>query len=425
MAQNNPMAVPGDYAIAQEERDRRRKLYQAMEAQSLAGLPAGRQVGAHFVGTTPLEGVAKLVQAYMGQKGTKGMDGEDTKAAGEFRDQLKGAVMEYANNPDRRTANYEGIASQFPQVQALAQAAMEAQSKGAITPKDLTGLQDPNKMGDLIAQGVHGFAPKKDFKVVDGVAIDANTMDVLKANGPQPAREMINGDLYERNPTTERLKKLDNAPRVTVGVTNNPVFAGQKAGMSEYFKRASQQVDKLGQAADNSQQLMGILDTLEGLHKAGINSNITSDMATAAQNLGQALGVKVDTNKLGNTEAYNSLIVDLWQKAVSQNGGNRGVTAEEAQEIKKLTPMARYSPEAREQLFGIQRQIAQRNIVRYQNANESFAKAAAADDPSLFKIPDDISGAYIPSGIPGGQPGQSNTAPMSLDEYWQKVNGGK
>ena len=127
-------------------------------------------------------------------------------------------------------------------------------------------------------------------------------------------------------------------------------------------------------------------------------------MATGLQNLAQTLGVKVDPNKLANTETYNSLITDLWQRSVSQYGGNRGVTAAEAEQIKKLTPLATSSPQAREQLFALGRSGAQRRIQAYKQANDSFAKAAAADDPRLFQIPEYIQQTYTPEAGGGGNP---------------------
>ena len=214
----------------------------------------------------------------------------------------------------------------------------------------------------------------------------------------------VNGEVVQYDQRSGKAHQVANRP-ANVQVSN--LNQAQKAGLSEYFKNAAGQVDAMGKVAESSQGLLASLGTLRELHNAGINSNITSGAATTLANLAQAAGIKVDPAQLANTETYNSLITDLWQRNVAQFGGNRGVTKDEAEEIKKLTPLAATSPRAREQLFAIHEKAAQRNIQRYQEANASFAKAAAADDPRLFQIPMDVQGVYTPPA--GKQPNPSVT----------------
>lgn len=218
--------------------------------------------------------------------------------------------------------------------------------------------------------------------------------------------QTVNGEAVQFDTRSNKAHQVANRP-ADVKVNASPVVMGQRAGLSEYFKNAAGQVDALGKVAESSQGLLSSLGTLRELHQAGINSNITSGMATTLANLAQSAGIKVDPAQLANTETYNSLITDLWQRNVAQFGGNRGVTKDEAEEIKKLTPLASTSPRAREQLFTIHEKVAKRNIQRYQEANSSFAKAAAADDPRLFQIPMDIQGVYTPPA--GNQPNPAVT----------------
>ena len=404
--------IPTAYGDKQDDWKRRQAIIDAMGAQALQA-PQGRQAGRLFVAPSPLEGIAKVFQAYMANKGETAL-GEEKAADREAYDtETRKALDAYTTGrqTDPRQAAIEAIMSQDPRLRALGQGDLEAAAKGAIQPKDLLPHQNPLQIPDLLTRGTQGFSPKRDITFVDGIPVDKTTVPtgfVLQDYTD------VRGNAGQINPLTGKRDIVDKAPKTTISVNANPVVMGQRAGMSEYFKNAAKQVDALGERANSSQNLLNTIDTLRQLSAEGINSNLTSDMATTMQNLGQALGVKVDATKLGNTEAYNSLIVDLWQRAVSQYGGNRGVTQSEAEEIKKLTPMARYSPEAREKLFAIQSQAAERSIAAYQQANQSFAEAAAADDPKLFQIPGYIQGAYTPQAArPSGGQGEV----MSLDDY--------
>lgn len=339
----------------------------------------GQMVSGHYVAPSWAQGLNKALQGYLGGRLAKLSDERTAKRLDDAAARRQAAVQSIAQamqqgGPQLQRAMLGAAASDDPQLQKLGQ--------------------------QFLGKGPTSWTPGQ-------VHTDAfgNVMEPRAAGGGKGwGLEAIGGDLYQASGSG--LKKLDNAPKTSISVNASPVVMGQRAGAMEYFKHAAGQVKALGEQASNSQQLLQTLNTLQQLDQAGINSNITSDVVTVMQNLGQALGVKVDSSKLANTEAYNSLIIDLWQKAVSQNGGNRGVTAEEAAEIKKLTPMAKFSPEARQQLFQIQGAAARRNIQAYQQANESFAKAASADDPGLFQIPGLVEGTFLPpaQNLPAGAP---------------------
>ena len=405
-------------------------------------------VATHYAGPGIGDAVGKVLSAYFLDKQQKGLDEESAALAGRYNTELKTALEQYqatrdgreaamypgsagepnpANAPmvegipaqpgDPRRAAIEAIVSSFAPLREIGMADLKAAQKEGLTTKDLLPYVNPTSIPQLIQQGIGGFRPKQDLGEVGGTIYDKNTLSTVALQGPKPGVLKQDGDLYEVSPSTGSLRKLDNAPKITMN--NSMVAAGPKAGREAYFKHAADQVDALGKQANTSQALLSTLDSLETLHRAGINSNVTSDMATTMQNLGQALGVKVDAAKLSNTETYNALITDLWQRAVSQYGGNRGVTKEEAEQIKKLTPMASFSPDAREQLFAIYRNSAGRSINAYKGANAAFARAAAADDPNLFQVPGFMQDTYLP---PSANPAGGGS-PVSLDDYLKSKRG--
>lgn len=446
MAENN---VPFSYETQQGVLKRRqsyidRMAEELMRQQSPKFLQ--NSVATHYAGPGIGDAIGKVLSAYFLDKQQKGVDEESSALTDRYNTELKTALEQYNTtrngreavmypgsagepNPasapmvegipaqpgDPRKAAIEAIVSSFAPLREVGMADLKASQKEGLTPKDLLPYVNPASIPQLLTNGLSGFQPKNDLGEVGGTIYDKNTRNVVTLNGPKPELVTQNGDLYESSPSTNSLRKLDNAPKITIGGTKVAVNAGQKKGSEAYFNHAASQVDALGKQANSSQSLLATLDSLEQLHKAGINSNITTGMATAMQNLGQSLGVKVDANRLGNTETYNALITDLWQRAVSQYGGNRGVTKEEAEEIKKLTPLASSSPQAREQLFRLYRNSAARTIGAYKQANKSFAEATAADDPRLFAIPDMMQDVYVPpagngggGGAKGGQPSVSN-----------------
>lgn len=424
-----PMMPTYDFETEADAIKRKQAIADALQQSALQPLQLPTQPGVKLSGVNVL---AKLLEGYVAGKKSDEAKADRTALSQRYGDELKSGMEQYyktmqgyetpsmvlAPNEDgspqmvkvpgdRKKAIFDALASNHPVLRDLAMQQLKEEGKNTLTPKDLLTIATPES---VLANpnNTSGWKPKRELKAVapGEVLLDSSGNFATPGNpsGVAPwTTTNIGGDLYQRSATG--LKKLDNAPKVNVNA--NPVIMGQRAGTQEYFKNAAQQVGDMGKQANASQQLLHTLNTLEQLHKAGINSNITSGAATALQNFAQQMGVRVDSARLANTEAYNSLITDLWQRSVAQYGGNRGVTQSEAEEIKKLTPLASTSSQAREQLFALQRNVAIRNIEAYKQANKSFAQAAAADDPRLFQIPDYIQGSYIP---PAGNAANPTTA---------------
>lgn len=70
--------LPPDYAIEQQKLDRARQLAQAMQTQSQQPMPQGQMVSGRYVAPSPLEGVNKLLGAYLSNRQ---MNDADTKQA--------------------------------------------------------------------------------------------------------------------------------------------------------------------------------------------------------------------------------------------------------------------------------------------------------------------------------------------------------
>jgi hypothetical protein len=414
-----------DYESEQQRIARQRQLADALMQ---GGLSPSRQIdrtaaGGRAIAFTPLEGIADIVQVLAGKRKAGQADEQQQALTQRYHNDLVKGMQQFQTTsegvrvpdlaprvgvdpanppmiqqqaPNPRKAVLDALSSNHPVLREMAMQELRKKPEPGVSAKDLLQYADPSSIPDIAARGVAGFKPKAgEIRNVNGILYN-DRGEVVQLKGPQPTLGNVRGTITQVSPSTGLHDPLDKATRVNVNASPKVVMGGQKAGMEAYFKNAANQVDKLGQVAGNAQSLLSAIDTLESLHNAGVNSNMTSGLVTAAQNLGQSLGMKVDAAKLANTEAAKSVLTELWQRAVSQYGGNKGVTKDEAMEVKRLTAMLEYSPEARAKIFQIQRDAAARQIAAYSNANRSFAEAAAADDPRLFKIPDDIASTYTP-----------------------------
>lgn len=373
-----------NYETEQASIARRQKIADAMMSGQL--LPQ-QQVGHPSVQKSWLEALLPAAQAMLGNNMNKKLEARQTGLTDRYNKDLQDGMAAFGQTAgtDRNKAIQDALASNHPVLREYAMKEAAKRAESALQAKDLVGISDP---ASVLAnqQDPTKWSPKRDIGEVGGMIYDKNALSTVTLNGAKPTTETINGDLYETNPSTGQKKKLDNAMKVTVPVQVSNVNQAQRAGMGAFFTNAAKKVDELGSLAQTATGLKQSLAELDNLDSQGIFSNATSGPATFLANVGQIAGVPVDTKKLGNTETYNAIITDVWQGLVSKYGGNKGVTKDEATEIKKMLPLAMSSPGARKQINRILSNVADRQIQQYEYANQSFAKAAQADNPSLFDM---------------------------------------
>lgn len=178
-------------------------------------------------------------------------------------------------------------------------------------------------------------------------------------------------------------KKLDNAPKVNTTIQNTP----PRHGANKAFDLAAGTVNDLGERARAAQDMMHSLSIMQNNDQQGMFSNTTTGLASFMTNLAQAANLPLSQKQLsmlGNTETFNSVATEVWQKLISQMGGNRGVTQQEAEQIKQILPQTRHSPQARQELYKILTMIANKNITRYRVANAAYWRAISADKPEIW-----------------------------------------
>jgi len=411
------MATYPTYNYETESSDiaRRQKVADAMLSGSLSPIAMPQQTGPVASKVSPLTILAKMLEAKFAGDSSAALKKEKSELAERYQADLSGGMRDYQKTAmgyeapsfpgegapmesvpgDKQKAILDAIASNHPVLQAFGMKQMEELGKGNLTAKDLSALATPaSVLANPNAPNTWTPQRKLTGQTPGQVMIDeaGNVAEPTpmapgqSAYGPQGwAEKIVDGDRYAVTATGPR--KLDNAPKVNVSTTVNPAFYGQKAGAEAYFKSAATQVEAMGKTAYQATSDRQSLAELRNLDAQGVFSNATSGPATFMTNLAQVAGVKVSPEqltKLGNTETMKGINTQLWQGLVNKFGGNKGVTKEEAEEIKKMLPQASASPQARRQLFAVLDRVAERQITQYNNANKAFAEAVQKDDPNIW-----------------------------------------
>jgi len=98
-----------DFDLERERMARRRKVSEAMLAQSMQPMPGTEYASGIAVRRSPLEGIAKVAQAYMAQKGVRDLDTEEKSLAERQRSEIASAMGDYTKAITPRPGSTEQI----------------------------------------------------------------------------------------------------------------------------------------------------------------------------------------------------------------------------------------------------------------------------------------------------------------------------
>lgn len=419
--------TPSDWEREQADIDRRRRLLEVMEQQAMQQpLPPGQMVSGHYIRPSVTQGLATLAQALGSRAEANSLRDRERSLAQEQQQELESGVGRWQEGmlgrpdeqlpegvfgpaqpgaaPDPRRAMSEALMSRHPFVRQLGATQLQQMMKTA-EPKQhvIEGqlVESTPGTGQARVVGNYGSAgiPENWQQALppNAMRLPGDPAGVFRMKGADGQYDAMQIEFKQGRPTG--YKKLDNAPRVNVSPTVN--VAGPKAAMAEWGKLAAKQVNDLGDLAQASALDLAALGRMRTLEQGGIFSNVTANPAKFLNSLAQVAGVKIDADKLARSEAFEGEAIKLWQQAVSKMGGNRGVTKEEALEIKNLVPQAVHSPAARQRMYQILESTARRNIENYSVAQDAFAESVRLDDPQAFTRK--TKGLYVPS-IPSAEP---------------------
>lgn len=424
-----------DYEAEQAALARQQQLLDAMQGQSLQPMGGTQMLGNVAIQHSPMEGIAKIAQAYAAKYGQAKLDAKRTELGQRYAGDLRSGVDRlieglsaapgqipavndesggHSGDPlsaesastAKRNAILSAVASNHPVLRQLGGQYLSTLTKDQLSQKDILGLAahyDPGSVLQFLNSGGRTpLQPKKDYKVVDNQLVEVGgptptvAGDFRTTYGPvaQVATGPNGPVLGQIATATGEVKFAPAAANVKVDTKIQPTVLnkGAQAGAENFWKDVSKQVGAYAEAARAASEQRQAIAELQRLESQGVFSNNTAGAQTFMTNLAQGLGMPLSSEqqaKLGTSEGFNSVATQLWQNVISKSGGNRGVTKEEAIELKNITPQLSNSPQARMRMYAILNRAAERAIAQHANAHKNYVTALQADrmdqvDPSLF-----------------------------------------
>lgn len=314
--------------------------------------------------------------------------------------------------PDPRAAVIAALSSRLPEMQTLGKEGLGALAK-----------QDTPKYGSTAQTGLNpatgkyeqyvidensgrqrwlGSGPKMDIVALreNGGAINASTGEMVvkptvREAGPITMGSALgfggeNAKLGFQQDKDGRWHPVDTTPRTSVSThVGGPVVqmgAGIKAGYEAAFKKNADTVSELGDKARVAAAQNSTLAQMNTLSDGGTYTGPTSQGALKLGQLASSLGMNVDQSTLTNSQTYNALATRVWQQAISAAGGNKGITAAEAEQLRTLSPELAQTPGGRKQITSVLKSINDRHIGDFRKANSSYNESLKNQDPTLFDL---------------------------------------
>lgn len=435
-----PMMPTYDFETEADAIKRKQAIADALQQSALAPLQMPTQPGVKLSGVNVL---AKLLEGYVAGKKSDEAKADRTVLSRRYGDELKSGMEQYyktmqgyetpsmvlAPNEDgspqmvkvpgdRKKAIFDALASNHPILRDLAMQQLKEEGKNTLTPKDLLTIATPES---ILANpnNTAGWKPKRELKAVapGEVLLDSSGNFATPGNpaGSAPWKTTtIGGDLYQQSATG--LKKLDNAPKVTV---HNAVNMGDNALMKKLGESTAELINTARTGKQQAQQMLFTANRLEELNNKGVFSGPTANVATTLGAFAQTLGVPVDQNKLGRSEEYNAILAQQVAKVLTAGSGvGRSMTDEDRKRFEQQFPQLVSTPQGRQQIIGMLRNSAAQDL-QYANQVETNLRKNYPDAARLWDVAPTNVSFPTPANAGGSGPGN----PIPLDQYLQNFGG--
>lgn len=421
-SEQNPFGV--DFDLSSEQQNVSRQQMMADMLMKMAFQPAaqGRMVSGHYVAPSLFESLNPVLGALGGQYAQQGADAARKKLQDTYNAKLSGGLDSYFKQRDGtpagqtaavpaqnlptedglgfdmpenpgmaypavpgnpRKAAITALTSGLPALSRLGQSDLEALAKGQLTPKDL--LTIPGASVSSRVSAATGLDPRllrpeqklqalgdRLYDVTEGTGEPQLRLDARKKFG---APFDIRGSLFQNELGTGEIEPLDKAPRVTIG--NTTIGDGQKAGVKELAELGAKTVAELNAGARAASQSLSTLRQIEASADAGVLQGPTANFGIFLGQIATAAGLRVDANKLANSETVQSEVTRLWASTMAANGGARGLVKEESDRIANSLPSLIQTPEGRRDIIRVMRMKAEQDIAVARQAQQEFARAVS------------------------------------------------
>ena len=220
---------------------------------------------------------------------------------------------------------------------------------------------------------------------------------------PQPETVVIKGDVYERNPYDGTLKKLDNAPKVSLSnIGNNYAPEGEKAMAKKLGELSATDLFDMKKAAESG---VMILQELPGLKAriqsdAGVIAGAGASIEERAVAWARKAGMNVNVPKLINSQGIDNAVANI-MAGYMKSLGARGLTDKDMEVLKDSMVSRNMEPEAMLQAL---------DDIGYRN--QRFVDQYQARLPELQKRYPDHFTPLNTIEVPGKVPLRPTTPPM-------------
>jgi len=403
------------YEAETQDIDQRRKYAELLRQQGMAPLQA-QSVGGMTARISPLEGLAKMLNAYSGSKGVEMASQERKDLMGrmdtERRTDMAKILQTFGGTPQTQQAfdpqeieQNQDQGTPMPYNPAVAGNPMAAALLAADSKVPSVAAMAPT----LMAQAQKDNTPKwVEAKIPDGKGgtrvgfvntNSTNPMSTFQEGGVQPEKlDFVNGKAVsptqtpagtvvpqQSNPFKDLLipgpdgKPTVNAPLVgaqsTVRAAGKPVTtvvnAGGNAFDKEYGKQDAEQLGKWREGALAGNSTLELVENMRGAIKQGVYSGGGAEAKTYASNMIAGL-TGFTPKELPGSQLFNAEASKLVLDKIKTLGANPSNADREF--IERTIPNIATNPQARDALINFLEKKAKDQIDLFQRADEHARK---------------------------------------------------
>jgi hypothetical protein len=426
--------------------ERRRRMAEMLQGQAMAPIDPNRMAGGYVVPISPVEGLAKMAQAWAAGRSQKRADGDARQLgetmqadraetlrraleAGQGTPMIPDVPEELGGGPGRPAmpgsarAMYEVLSGSKDPMQAQMGMQGMLKSMEVKQPKwERTTIRNPDGTTRVGFVDTNAASPETTFRELGVEPVKTEMVNTggqitpLNPYAPQgplqvtPAPSSVPFDAQDMTPEQYRQFKLTQAERGASRTTNvNNVSAGDRAWDVELAK---EDVKQLGEFRNNAIKAQSILRTAENLReavKSGVYSGGGAELKTSVASFINGMTGATPKGLPGSEQFIaesGKLVLDLI-KQLGHNPSNADLAF-----IQRVVPSLGTSPQARTQLIDYLERTARGQIDLFQRADE-YGRA----NRSLRGF--QYGGPQAP-GNPGnpGNPPAPSAAPVGASGSW-------
>lgn len=313
-------SLPPNLMAQQSGIDRKRAIAQAL-MQSGMTPQQGQMVGGHYVGPGLGGALAQLAQTFGGMAMNNRLDKQQAELGQAYNTQLsegldkflrtrEGAPGQTMNDQQAADLMQNDVAPQLAEP-------VKADPRRAVLEAMTSGLPPLQQIGQMELQAMlrgNGRDPSM-IKESGGQFYDLSSgKPVLLGGAEYGPTETIGGDLYQRGPGG-KLIKLDNAPKVSTTVNNNPT----QAGLKKYQEAVGESLAPGGKSRVSAEQAQeGLTASVEALQ--AVNDGARMGIAQPAMQVVRKLGAELGIAN-ADTAPTDALSAALKQSVFKDLGG--------------------------------------------------------------------------------------------------------